>query len=69
MDAGRVNKQQFLEGIEGWTLFLLTKFGELTPWTPEEVQVWLMKVREDLNKGYRIYQNDRRVWAQRSVEA
>ena len=50
-------------------MFLLTKFGMPTPCALEEVQVWLAKVREDLNNGYRVYQNYRRIWAQKPVEA
>lgn len=43
--------------------FLLTKFGEPEPWTPEQVQVYLAKVRQELNNsGYHSYIKFRRVW-------
>lgn len=38
------------------------KFGEPKPWTPEEVQMYLTRVRNELDKGYHIYQKARRVW-------
>lgn len=49
-------------------MYLLTKHGLPTPWQPEEVQVWLAKVREETNKGYRIYQKYTRVWAQKPFD-
>lgn len=43
--------------------FLLTKFGEPTPWSVEEVQVLLAKMRADINnKDIHAYQIYRRVW-------
>lgn len=51
------------------TMCLLTKHGLPTPWQPEEVQVWLAKVREETNKGCRIYQKNMRVWAQKPLDA
>ena len=49
--------------------FLLTHFGKPTPWTPEEVLVYMAKARNDLNNPkYHIYQRFRRVWAQKPNE-
>ena len=43
--------------------FLLTKFGEPKPWSVEEVQVLLAKMRADINnKDIHAYQIYRRVW-------
>lgn len=67
-DAGRVSKEQFLSGIEGWCMYLLTKWGLPKPWTVEEVQVWLSKVRNEVNKGYPIYNKYTRVWAQKPFD-
>ncbi|RDW56365.1 hypothetical protein BP5796_13240 [Coleophoma crateriformis] len=65
-DAGRVNRQQWKSGLDGWVLFLLTKFGAPTPWSPEEVLVYTAKVRAELmNPKYHTYHHARRVWAKK----
>lgn len=49
--------------------FILTHFGEPTPWTPEEVQVFLAKVRQEVNApGLHAYFLKRRVWAQKPLD-
>lgn len=51
------------------SVFLLTHFGEPTPWQPEEVQVYLAKARNEFNtEGYHIYSTARRVWAQKPYD-
>lgn len=62
-EAGKFNKMQTLMGMEGMCTFALTRWGQPTPWRPEEVQVWLAKVRNDINDP-RIHSYDiwRRVW-------
>lgn len=51
------------------TRYLLTKFGDPEPWSPEEVQVLLAKVRKDMdNKDYHAYSRIRRVWAQKPLD-
>ena len=42
--------------------FLLTKFGDPEPWSPEEVLVFLAQMRKELNMGYHTYFKVRRVW-------
>lgn len=62
-EAGRVNKAQLLQGMEGYGMYLLTKFGLPEPWSPEQVQVYLAKVRKEINTGgYHTYFIFRRVW-------
>ena len=51
------------------TMFLLTQFGMPEPWSVEEVQAWLAKVKQELNAGYRIYQVYTRVWGQKPADA
>ena len=46
-------------------MYLLTKHGLPKPWAPEEVQVWLAKVRQELSAGYHIYHKYTGVWAQK----
>lgn len=48
-DAGRVNREHWNAGLEGWAMWLLTKYGIPTPWLAEEVQVYVAKVREGIN--------------------
>lgn len=67
-DAGRVAKMHYLSGVEGWTIFMLTHFGQPQPWSIEKVQVWLAKVRNEINAGYHIYQKARRVYAQKPFD-
>lgn len=43
--------------------YVLTKFGQPEPWTPEEVQVYLAKVNRDIETpGVHGYNHYRRVW-------
>lgn len=50
--------------------FLLTRFGEPTPWTPEEVQVYLAKARQLINNPkIHMYSFRKRVWAQKPFDA
>lgn len=47
----------------------MTRFGEPTPWTPEEVQVFLAKCRQEVNDpGLHMYYLKRRVWAQKPFD-
>lgn len=48
---------------------MLTKWALPKPSTVEEVQVWLAKARNEVNKGYPIYHKYTRVWAQKPFEA
>ena len=45
-DAGRVALNQIANGMEGWILWLLTKYGSPKPWSVEEVQVHLAHLRK-----------------------
>ncbi|KAI1839103.1 hypothetical protein DTO006G1_757 [Penicillium roqueforti] len=65
-EAGVVNFQHWLSGMEGWCMWLLTHFGAPHPWSKDEVTVFLAKVRSELkNPKYHIYQRARRVWARK----
>jgi hypothetical protein len=56
-EAGVVNFQHWMSGMEGWSMWLLTKFGSPQPWTKEEVLVYVAKMRAELqNPRYHIYQ-------------
>ena len=49
--------------------YVLTKFGQPEPWTPEEVHVFLAKVRKEMGTpGLHTYQYLRRTWAQKPYE-
>lgn len=56
-EAGTVNFQQWMSGMEGWCMWLLTKFGSPEPWSKEEVHVYVAKLRVELkNPRFHIYQ-------------
>ncbi|KAJ5557369.1 hypothetical protein N7513_002958 [Penicillium frequentans] len=68
-EAGTVNYQHWMDGMEGWCMWLLTKFGPPQPWTKEEVVVYVAKMRAELrNPYYHGYQRARRVWARKPFE-
>ncbi|KAG4429480.1 hypothetical protein IFR05_015043 [Cadophora sp. M221] len=68
-DAGKVNMEHWKTGLEGWAMYLLTKFGEPTPWSPEEVQVYVARVRNEISRPeLHCYHYTRRVWAQKPLE-
>lgn len=47
-EAGQLQYAHWNTALEGWAMWLLTKFGEPEPWTKEEVQVYLARVRAEL---------------------
>ncbi|CAI7652202.1 unnamed protein product [Penicillium discolor] len=47
-EVGRLHYHQWTAGMEGWGMYLLTKFGVPIPWEKEEVLVLLAKVRKEL---------------------
>ncbi|KAJ5376219.1 hypothetical protein N7509_013105 [Penicillium cosmopolitanum] len=68
-EAGRVNYLVWTSGLEGYAMWLLTKFGAPEPWTKEEVYVFLARVRKELSDpSIHAYQYVRRVWARKPTE-
>lgn len=56
-EAGVVNLQHWMSGMEGWSMWLLTKFGAPEPWSHDEVIVYIAKLRAELkNPRYHIYE-------------
>ena len=47
-EAGRVNFDHWSGGLDGWAMFLLTKFGVPQPWSADEVRVYVAKVRAEM---------------------
>lgn len=47
-EVGEYNYQMWSSGLEGWGMFLLTRFGEPHPWPPEQVQVYGAKILAEL---------------------
>lgn len=60
-DAGWACKEQFLRGVEGYVMWFLTH-NQPNPWSVEEVQVYLAKLKNEVNQGWHIYQKARRIW-------
>jgi hypothetical protein len=55
-DAGMVNHEHWSIGMDGYAMFLFTKFGDPVPWSMEEVQVYVAKLRKELsNPRFHIY--------------
>lgn len=55
-EAGRINFHHWSSGLDGWAMFLLTKFGAPQPWSADEVRVYVAKVRRELqNPKLHIY--------------
>ncbi|PCG99219.1 Hypothetical protein PENO1_054300 [Penicillium occitanis (nom. inval.)] len=55
-DAGAINMEHWSSGLEGWAMWLLTKHGAPIPWSPDEVRVYVAKVRAELrNPKLHIY--------------
>lgn len=63
-DAGRIGMHTYQAGLEGFSMFLLTQFGD-PKWTREEVLAYLVEIRRDLDSRWHIFQNMKRVWAQK----
>ncbi|CAG8365125.1 unnamed protein product [Penicillium salamii] len=47
-EAGSLNLEHWMLGAEGYVMYLLTKFGDPTPWSHDEVQVYLAHIRKEL---------------------
>ncbi|KAJ5556760.1 hypothetical protein N7494_000675 [Penicillium frequentans] len=68
-EAGHLQYAHWNAALEGWAMWLLTHFGEPEPWTKEEVQVYLAKVRAELkNPHIHAYNWINRVWARKPTE-
>ena len=49
-EAGSLNLEHWTVGVEGYVMYLLTKYGDPTPWSHDEVQVFLAQIRNELKK-------------------
>ena len=55
-EMGRVNFDHWSSGLDGWAMWLLTKYGAPRPWEADEVRVYVAKVRSELlNNRWHIY--------------
>ncbi|KAJ6110591.1 hypothetical protein N7486_002826 [Penicillium sp. IBT 16267x] len=53
-------------GMEGWAMYLLTRYGTPKPWSKQEVQVLVAKARAEVkNPAHHIYILARRIWARK----
>jgi hypothetical protein len=51
-EAGHLQYAHWNTALEGWAMWLLTHYGEPEPWTKEEVQVYLARVRAELKNPH-----------------
>lgn len=49
-------------------MYFLTKYGLPKPWTRDEVQDWIARLKAELDQPWQLYQGVRRVWAQKPFE-
>jgi hypothetical protein len=55
-EVGAINQGHWLTGLEGYTMYLFTRYGCPTPWSKEEVHVHLAQVRKELtDPRYHLY--------------
>lgn len=55
-EGGLLNYEHWMSGIEGWCMWLLTKFGAPEPWKKEEVYVYCARMRNEIkNPAYHTY--------------
>ena len=67
-EAGKLSQAQLLQGMEGYALFVLTHHP-VKPWSPEEVKIFLDKVRAEVEEGrFHAYSFKKRVWAQKPLD-
>lgn len=65
-EAGRLHKKPVLDGLEGYTLHVMTRYGEPEPWTLQEVKAFLAKGKRELeDPRLHIYGLKRRIWARK----
>ena len=48
-EAGAANYHHWIDGMEGYALWLLTKFGDPVPWSKEEVLVYVAQMRKAIS--------------------
>jgi SAM-dependent methyltransferase len=64
-EAGRLNALHWSGGIEGWSMFLLTNFGDPL-WSAERVRVHAAQMRLEMqDPRLHVWHWARRVWAQK----
>ncbi|KAJ6028868.1 hypothetical protein N7540_004444 [Penicillium herquei] len=67
-ELGTINLAHWLSGMEGYTMFLMTKFGHPKPWSENEVHVYNSQMRKELlNPHHHVYQRSKRVWARKPL--
>ncbi|PLN84923.1 S-adenosyl-L-methionine-dependent methyltransferase [Aspergillus taichungensis] len=68
-EIGRLQYFHWTSALEGWALWLLTKYGAPSPWTNDEVQAYLAKIQVELqNPHIHGYEYARRVWGRKPTE-
>lgn len=55
-EAGTINYRHWCAGMDGYSMHLLTKYGEPRPWTSEEVLAHVAQLRKELgNSHHHVY--------------
>ena len=48
-EAGAINYHHWMNGMEGYSMWLLTRYGDPVPWEKDEVLVYVAQMRKDLS--------------------
>ncbi|KAJ5684486.1 uncharacterized protein N7477_000831 [Penicillium maclennaniae] len=65
-EIGALNFHHWSNGLEGYIMFVLTRFGEPVPWLKDEVLVYAAKIRSELaNPRHHAYHRATRIWARK----
>ena len=66
---GQLQLESDLQGMEGYAMYLMTRFGTDRVWDPAEVRVTIAMTRAEMLKPTNhTYHKIRRVWAQKPLE-
>ena len=68
-DAGRIGMVTYKAGIEGFVMYLSTMFGHPEPWTEDRTREYINGLKKELDSKSHVYQNMKRVWAQKPYDA
>ncbi len=65
---GEFGRRLVKQGVDDMLMYLLTKFGSPTPWSPEDVVGYAAKLKQELDWGRHIYDPGRRMWGKKPFE-
>ncbi|KAJ6007523.1 hypothetical protein N7540_011499 [Penicillium herquei] len=68
-EIGSVNFHHWADGMDGYSMWLLTRYGDPVPWSKDEVLVYVAQMRKEIsNPRNHCYHRATRIWAKRPLE-